>query len=308
MIINVISEENDKSTDNILRWLVYHDQPFQRFNVEQYTSFTYLLGGEDSKNAKNILHRRAKLRTYLKTGFNVLDNYVKEENNMLIKAWEKIVRSDGISNYMGGFNEEDQHDKLFDLFIAESIGLKIPKTLITNSKKELTDFAEKHRVITKAINRPVGLDLEKNSIYDKGTILLEKQDIDELNDNFSLSIFQEYVEKDFEIRALVYEKKIFAMAIFSQRDDSTKTDFRNYNLEKPNRCVPIKLPKRVENKILKFFKLKNINMGSVDLISNKNGFYFLENNPQGQYEWLSENCNYYIDRYIAQQLINFQNE
>jgi hypothetical protein len=49
-------------------------------------------------------------------------------------------------------------------------------------------------------------------------------------------------------------------------------------------------------------------MGSIDLIFNENGFYFLENNPQGQYEWLSENCNYYVDRYIAEQLIKFQDE
>lgn len=308
MVINVISEESDKSTDNILRWLVHYKQAFQRYNVEQYTTFTYLLGNGDRNTTKNILHRRAKLRTHLYTGFNVLDNYIKEETNMLIKAWEKIVRSDGISNYMGGFNEEDQHDKLFDLFIAESVGLKIPKTLITNSKKELIDFAEKHKVITKAINKPIRLDLENISISDRGTLLVDKQSINELNEDFSLSIFQEYVEKEFEIRALVYEKKIFAMAIFSQKDSSTKTDFRNYNNETPNRCVPFKLPKRIEGKILKFFKLKKINMGSIDLIFNENGFYFLENNPQGQYEWLSENCNYYVDRYIAEQLIKFQDE
>jgi predicted ATP-grasp superfamily ATP-dependent carboligase len=308
MVINVISEESDKSTDNILRWLVYYNQPFQRFNVEQYTPFTYLLESGNRNRTKNILHRRAKLRTYLYTGSNALDNYVKEETNMLIKAWEKIIRSDGRSNYMGGFNEEDQHDKLFDLFIAESVGLKIPKTLITNSKKELIDFAEKHKVITKAIRQPIGLDLENISISDQGTLLVDKQSIDELNEHFSLSIFQEYIEKEYEIRALVYGKRIFAMAIFSQMDNSTKTDFRNYNHETPNRCVPFKLPKGIESKILKFFKLKNINMGSIDLIFNENGFYFLENNPQGQYEWLSENCNYYVDRYIAEQLIKFQDE
>ncbi|PQA96480.1 RimK-like ATP-grasp domain-containing protein [Chryseobacterium piscicola] len=308
MIINVISEENDKSTDNIVKWLVCLDQPYQRFNVEQYTKFSFLLGGKVKRNRTNIIHRRAKLRTYLNSGFAALDTYVKEETNTLIKSWEKIVKSDCTSNYMGGFNEEDQHDKLFDLFIAESIGLKIPETLITNSKKELIDFAKKHIVITKAINKPIQINLEKVSMRDKGTLQLDEDTIGELNDDFSLSIFQEYIEKECEIRALVYDQKIFSMAIFSQRDKKTRTDYRNYNYENPNRCVPFKLPNVIERKILKFFKLKNINMGSIDLILNENGFYFLENNPQGQYEWVSENCNYYIDRYIAKQLINFQNE
>lgn len=39
------------------------------------------------------------------------------------------------------------------------------------------------------------------------------------------------------------------MAIFSQNDDQTKVDFRNYNINKPNRNVPFMLPNELESKI-----------------------------------------------------------
>jgi hypothetical protein len=54
------------------------------------------------------------------------------------------------------------------------------------------------------------------------------------------------------------------MAIFSQNDKKTKIDFRNYNAIKPNRTVPFKLPIRIEEKIVKFMKLVDMNWGSID--------------------------------------------
>lgn len=305
-MIKIISQENDKSTDNIIRWLLFYKQEFQRFNVENFTEFSFLLS-EKPLSDFNILHRRAKLKTYFNTGLQSLDNYNREETNMLIKAWEKIIKGHNASNYVGEFNEEEQHNKLLDLYLAKSVGLSIPETLITNTKKELLLFANKFPIITKAVKNPVNLNFEDFSIQDQGTFFVKKEDIDALDTHFNLSIFQEYIHKDLEIRAFVYGNKIFPMAIFSQNDTKTKIDYRNYNREKPNRCVPFNFPKDIERKIFNFFDLKKLNTGSIDIIVNENKFYFLENNPQGQYEWLSENCNYYIDRYIATQLINFEN-
>lgn len=304
-MIKIISQESDKSTDNIIRWLNFYNQEFRRYNVENFTEFSFVLG--EYQPGVNILHRRARLKTFLNTGSQALDSYMREETNMLIKAWEKIIKGDHTSSYIGEFNEEEQHNKLLDLHIASSVGLLIPKTLITNTKKDLKLFADQHSVITKAVKTPVNLNFEDFTIRDKGTFIIKKEDIDDLDEHFSLSIFQEYIPKDYEIRAFVYEDKIFPMAIFSQNDAQTQTDYRNYNTEKPNRCIPFKFPQDIEKKIFEFFKVKKINAGSVDIIKNKDHFYFLENNPQGQYEWLSENCNYFIDKHIAKHLISIEN-
>lgn len=43
------------------------------------------------------------------------------------------------------------------------------------------------------------------------------------------------------------------MAIFSQENDKTKIDFRNYDIANPNRCVPYKLPRRIEKQLIRFY-------------------------------------------------------
>lgn len=51
-----------------------------------------------------------------------------------------------------------------------------------------------------------------------------------------------------------------------------------------------------------------IKSGSLDLIVDENGDYvFLEVNPIGQFAQVSIPCNYFIEKYIANYLINEKN-
>lgn len=94
------------------------------------------------------------------------------------------------------------------------------------------------------------------------------------------------------------------MAIFSQLDEKTKYDYRNYNEEKPNRNVPIRLPEHISKKIVNFINNSNLDTGSIDLIyTHEKEFVFLEVNPVGQFGWVSKNCNYYLEKKIALHLI-----
>lgn len=52
---------------------------------------------------------------------------------------------------------------------------------------------------------------------------------------------QEKLEKKYELRIFYLNGKMYPMAIFSQKDNQTQLDFRNYNWEKPNRMEPCKL-------------------------------------------------------------------
>ena len=62
---------------------------------------------------------------------------------------------------------------------------------------------------------------------------------------------QEYIEKQFEIRVFFFNEMLFSMAIFSQNDMKTKVDFRNYNSERPNRCIPfVKVLKKLSSSSL----------------------------------------------------------
>lgn len=95
------------------------------------------------------------------------------------------------------------------------------------------------------------------------------------------------------------------MSIFSQNNNKTKIDFRNYDFKKPNRMVPYRIDETLKQKLTSLMKEVCLNMGSIDLLKSKNGkIYFLEINPVGQYGFVSESCNYNIDREIAKFLID----
>ncbi|MNQ59911.1 hypothetical protein D3C85_741740 [compost metagenome] len=102
------------------------------------------------------------------------------------------------------------------------------------------------------------------------------------------------------------DKKCYSMAIFSQNNEKTKLDFRNYDKENPNRLVPYKLPEIVENRICDFMDAIGLNTGSLDIIKSViNGeYYFLEVNPFGQFGMTSAPCNYNLHKEVANFLIN----
>lgn len=98
------------------------------------------------------------------------------------------------------------------------------------------------------------------------------------------------------------------MAIHSQLDAKTNVDFRNYNFEKPNRTIPYDLPKGIKNKIDKLMKELKLNCGSLDMILDlENNYYFIEVNPVGQFGMVSNPCNYYLHKQIAEYL-SFKDE
>lgn len=95
------------------------------------------------------------------------------------------------------------------------------------------------------------------------------------------------------------------MAICSTFDKQTKEDFRRYNDKYPNRVIPYKLPSTIEKKLHLFMQEMKLNCGSIDMILDNSGdYYFLEVNPVGQFGMISYPCNYYLEREIANFLLN----
>lgn len=48
----------------------------------------------------------------------------------------------------------------------------------------------------------------------------------------------------------------------------------------------------------------NLNTGSIDLIvDTQDNYYFLEINPVGQFGMVSQPCNYYLEKKVAEYLV-----
>lgn len=195
-------------------------------------------------------------------------------------------------------------NKLEVLLLAKIHGITIPETIVTNfidsQDKNILDPEETY------ISKPL---TETSTITDETrrySMLTKVVDQSKLvRDTFIFpSLLQKCIEKEFEIRTFYLSGKLYSMAIFSQENEKTKTDYRNYDSENENRCVPYQLPKSLEKKIKKLMSALKLDAGSIDFIKTPDDeFVFLEINPVGQFDWVGLHCNYPIEKDIAMHLI-----
>lgn len=313
-MIYIISEKNDITTDYVAEWLTAFSEKFVRSNYENVSqlnslsfsnnSFDINLNNLKTNEIKKIWHRRAyDSFTLKKLRKSVYYTYLKREEEGIVKPIESILKSK--VDYIGSYVYENENYKINHLLLAKSVGMLIPNTLITTSKEALLNFYYQNNksIITKDIRYSIRIDDAESKLVSGGTCLVSLKMIRKMENDFSLSLFQNRIEKAYEARIFFFNERLYCMAILSQNDDQTSLDYRNYNREKPNRCIPLLLPDQIKTRVLKFIRKSNLRTGSIDIIIDKNNqYFFLEVNPQGQLDWLSQNCNYYIEKHIAEYL------
>lgn len=178
-------------------------------------------------------------------------------------------------------------NKLYQLAIANQVGLRTPKVMISNNSEEVSDFFTTHaKVCNKSLSTPRYT--YNGQLYPYMTRMISKQEFE--NNKQSLSscptFFEEYIEKEYDIRVVIIGKHIFAFALYSQEHELSKVDVRGLS-PLQIRHEFIKLPEEIENKILHFMEIQNLFFSSMDLMYGKDHeYYFVENNCNGQWIWL----------------------
>lgn len=316
-MIYIITEDHDPTTNKVLEYIIGREKSFKRINSTTVSDISFCIeaskdrttlriDGKKIKKTDKIWIRRGRfsfLPEVIKKDDYKIINYLLHEENSLNKSLELFLQEN--ANITGSYLKEVENYKLTHLLLAKKAGFKIPDTLVTSNKKDALLFFEKYRdIISKDLRYPPNIYYEDHILTSTGTLQVTKAHLAKLDDSFFPILLQEKIDKDVELRVFVFRAKIFTMAIFSQQDEKTKTDYRNFDPDNPNRMVPFNLPKQIENKVFNLMEICHLNTGSLDLILDKRGnYFFLEINPQGQLDWLSENCNYYIEKEIAEFLM-----
>jgi hypothetical protein len=197
-------------------------------------------------------------------------------------------------------------DKLKLSDYARKCGLLVPETYIISKRDDLLDLFESgKKYITKGISDTYKYYSDATYDLSAQTSIVHKEDILKAADEtFFPSFIQEFIPKYIDLRIFYLKKKFYSMAIFSQLDEQTKTDFRNYNHSKMNRMVPFNLPSLIQKKLTRLLNMFELDTCSVDFcIGLDEKYYLLDINPVGQYGFVSHNCNYYLDREFANELI-----
>ncbi len=323
------SNEEDYSTEFVINWLNYFNQnvirlnsesPFNLIKIELDKNKPYAIFSVDNKiintnDIKSFWYRRGDIKIEFKFEHEGIDEKLKKRvYNHLFH--ELTALKDAIyiileeRKTLGSFFNHSIN-KIQLLVAAKKIGLEIPKTIICNNRRDLEEFSRKNiSIITKSIQEMGIFEIiNKKSnmpeVYGLYTTEVNSKLIENFPEVFLFSKFQEKLDKAIELRIFILDDKVFSMAIFSQSNIKTKVDFRKYDFKTPNRNVPFKLPFEIEEKLLKLMKCMELTTGSVDMILTKEGKYvFLEINPIGQFGMVSSPCNYYLEKKIAQYLMN----
>jgi len=310
-MILIFSQDKDASTDSVIDYLLYFKQEFLRINDislinillidlnKNYFEFKYLNTVVKSTHIKSYWYRRGPYKnkealkedSVLVKTLNILSDKEKRVQLLYIFKIMELNVKVGINSF---FNSEI--NKLFQLNIAKLSGLKIPRSVVTNNFDKIAET----NLITKSLYPAAFLNIPSKLPLTNYTNILNKNKI---KGEFAPSFIQESIKKKYDIRVFYLNKKCYSMAIFSQQNKKTITDFRRYDHDFPNRRSTFKLPKSLENKLINFMGRIGLNCGSIDFIySADNQFYFLEVNPVGQFGMVSHPCNYNLELLIAQTL------
>ncbi len=323
MILIISTKTGEATTCHVIDWLHYlkgnwrrlhgeelHENSVLSYQITDESTDIQLFIDEDVitlSDINSVWYRRGGFWSNLdfeqveRQGRDTLQKFCVNEMKEIKSAFfHTLTQKKCLTNPV----DQREVNKPHILTIAKEAGLNIPPTIITGIKKELTKFYQEHgSAIVKPISNPDFFQIG-GQMHMSYTEVIDEEFIEELPDKFTPCLAQKKIEKDIEIRIFVLDDEIYSMAIFSQNDQQTQVDFRRYNNDKPNRNVPYQLPTEIEEKIRIFMQKANLNNGSIDMIKSVTGeFIFLEINPVGQFGMVSQPCNYYLEKKVAQWLI-----
>ncbi len=330
-MICIFSTIRDRTTTEVMRWLFHLGvTDVLRINSDDDAAGDRIVEFSLDQNTLSFRHNGRLIRlseieaVWYRKGRNWLCNQFLEidfsEHPRLTAYLRKKIAGEELrlSEYLHfmienavpalGSPSRCEINKLLVLHAAREAGLLIPAFHISNSRASLKAAIADKPAITKPITDGLYLfdNEQSNTGYFSYTEAIAASELDPLPDRLSPSFVQEQILKRMDVRVFFLEGRCYAMAIFSQRDEQTRVDFRRYNYIKPNRTVPLRLRPDLEAKITRLFASLKLNTGSVDFIVDQQGrFFFLEINPVGQFSMVSVPCNYFLERQAALTLRNY---
>jgi len=183
--------------------------------------------------------------------------------------------------------------KVYQLPVARSVGLRIPRSIVTTSGADARGFVAQNRRRGKGtILKPLYSALW--DFHDGGFAVLETtrvaaEDISDASLQLAPCIFQEEIKKKSEVRLTVMGRSLFAAELESQAIPGAELDFRRARDWDALGCKPISVPKEVAAAVLEFQRRCRLNFGTMDFIIDEDGqWVFLETNPSGQFLWVEK--------------------
>jgi glutathione synthase/RimK-type ligase-like ATP-grasp enzyme len=185
--------------------------------------------------------------------------------------------------------------KIAQLELARRLGLRIPRTCVTNDPDAARAFVRScaEGAIFKAFEPPLrnvakaGEPEELAVLYTTRVDAQIEGQLDGIRE--APCQFQELVPKTYELRITVMGNRVFATEIHSQQNELSRIDFRQQYALGTTPYFAHSLPPKVEEKCIRLVRGLGLVFGVLDMIRTPEGEYvFLEVNQQGAFLWLEE--------------------
>ena len=299
----ILTQKFDPHADVVIRELEKAGVETLRLNTEDFLSSNKVMWGSDSPEAASLhdhLGRSIQLSSRFSSFYFRRPLPVSPHPKLLDEAAMKFSASEGEAFIDNLYALSDvrwvsaphllraAEPKIPQLQLAMKLGLRIPRTLVTNSPKEALRFARSlpGDIAVKALKTAsVHTKDIYYSLYTRRMSFVEFEKIAEAVE-FTPCILQEYVLKDTEYRVTIIGQDLFAVELSTQSVPDAKIDWREADTS-AIRHSPVNLHPELQGRLHKFLSYYRLGFGAIDLLRTTDGeFVFLENNPNGVWYWL----------------------
>lgn len=307
-MILVITLRTDTTMERVTRWI--QSQPVIRLNIDdnpfptmsyrwESGNFQVSLQEQDLREVTSVWFRIAQLH-YLKevSGTYEMFNRMSREE-MVFQLYGLLEHINWVSS---PFAVRRAENKGLQLSVAQTIGLRIPETLVTSNSQEAMGFRTTYEQI---IVKPLAKHMVR--VADKLHCFFTARITPGMPVSFDLlpvspAIFQREIIRECDIRVIVVGEQVFALAIKQVGSKYGGVDYR-ISADKDLEFESYKLPKIIEEQCLQFVRYFGLQFSAMDFILGIDGnLYFLENNPCGSWIFVEEHGHYPISQAIAQLL------
>lgn len=301
-MILILSDAFDVHADYVISKISALHIPFYRLNLDvnslkktyvSYENDIWLIDNGENKVTSNLITgvwcRRAFVEQTLEeqqdnsVDFKIWKN---EWNQTLLGLYNSLKCVPWLNPLRKAYKGEN---KYYQMEVAKEVGFDFPKTLVSNDKEKIKSFVQgNNRTLFKLMSQEM-YDIGNNDFRGLYTNIIGIQDLENFNtEEENPIVFQEYIEKQYEVRYTVVGKKHYVCRIESQASEKAKEDWRRYDIiHTPH--YSMEPPEEIREKVDSMMNILGLEFGALDfIVTPDNKWVFLEINCMGQWLWIEQ--------------------
>ncbi|MES2767809.1 MAG: hypothetical protein V4596_01575 [Bdellovibrionota bacterium] len=283
---------------NIMRELKKKKIPFLYINWDEFIE-EGIVYFDESKNAYQLRYKKhsfdlKKVKSIYMDYFELLEvfhfkrtKFNNKEKVFLARWIESLKTLEAVCPGAKWFPSKpmsiafEVQNKFVELLQAKRIGFNIPKMIYSNDYREVQKFLMDRKSIIKESGLKAFFKGNNTQLIFNSTVV-DPSNKKLKNLQNTPCMFQEFIDKKYDLRVVVIGNKVLAAKIESRKDKRATSDWKGREHLVPFK--PYKLPIAIEKKLVQFMKSLDFKIANFDLVRGIDGkYYFLEMNRPGQW-------------------------